>query len=110
MNKTPLINIVRKDEQVTLLKEEYGAEFVLNSSSPNFTEEFIKLCKEMKATALIECIGGETTGKLLECLPSRSTVVVYGALSGTGCCEIDPLLLIGRSYKIEGFILNYWIE
>ena len=95
-----MINIVRKEEHVTLLKEECGAEFVLNSNSPDFTEQFTKLCKEMKATALIECVGGETTGKLLECLPSRSTIIFYGALSEKGCCEIDPLLLIGRSYSI----------
>ena len=63
----------------------------------------------MKATALIECVGGETTGKLLECLPSRSTIIFYGALSEKGCCEIDPLLLIGRSYKIEGFVLFHYI-
>jgi NADPH:quinone reductase-like Zn-dependent oxidoreductase len=64
------------------------------------------MCKEMKATALIECVGGETTGKLLECLPTRSTVIFYGALSEKGACEIDPLLLIGRQYTIDGFVLG----
>ena len=64
----------------------------------------------MKATAMVECVGGETTGKLLECLPSRSTVIFYGALSEKGCAEIDPLTFIGRSYKIEGFILGHYIQ
>lgn len=108
-NKMPLINIVRRDEQVTLLKEQYGAEIVLNSNAENFTEDFTKLCKDMKATALIECVGGETTGKLMECLPSRSTVIFYGALSEKGCSEIDPLLLIGRATKLEGFVLFQYI-
>ena len=108
-NKTPLINIVRRDEQITLLKEQYGAEIVLNSNAPNFKEDFTKLCKEMKATALIECVAGETTGQLMECLPSRSTVIFYGALSEKGPCDIDPLILIGRSYKIEGFVLGQYI-
>jgi hypothetical protein len=40
-----------------------------------------ELAKKLKATALIECVGGFLTGKLMECLPSRSTVVFYGALS-----------------------------
>ena len=108
-NKTPLINIVRRDEQITLLKEQYGAEIVLNSNAPNFKEDFTKLCKEMKATALIECVAGETTGQLMECLPSRSTVIFYGALSEKGPCDIDPLILIGRSYEIEGFVLGQYI-
>jgi len=107
--KQPLINIVRREEQVKLLKEEYGAEHVLNSSDPNFIQDFTQLCKDMKATALIECVAGETTGKLMECLPSRSTVIFYGALSEKGPCEIDPLLLIGRSYTIEGFVLGIYI-
>ena len=51
----------------------------------------------MQARTLIECVGGELTGKLMECLPSRSTCVMYGVLSEEGMSEIDPLVLIGRS-------------
>lgn len=35
-NRIPCINIVRRDEQVKMLKEEYGCEHVLNSESENF--------------------------------------------------------------------------
>ena len=80
-NNLPLINIVRREEQVQLLKEQHQCEYVLNSSSENFFEEFTELARNLKATALIECVGGSLTGKLMECLPSRSTVVFYGALS-----------------------------
>ena len=41
----------------------------------------------------------------MECLPSRSTVIFYGALSEQGPSEINPLLLIGRNYTLEAFIL-----
>ncbi len=80
-NNIPLINIVRREEQVQLLKEQHQCEYVLNSNSENFFEEFTELARNLKATALIECVGGSLTGKLMECLPSRSTVVFYGALS-----------------------------
>jgi len=50
------------------------------------------------------------TGKMMECLPSRSTVVFYGALSEKGPSEIDPLLMIGRSYRLEGFVLGNYLE
>ena len=79
--KIPLINIVRREEQVKLLKEEYGAKYVLNSSTDTFKEEFTALCKELKATCCLECVGGELTGTLLECMPSRSIMHFYGALS-----------------------------
>jgi hypothetical protein len=42
----------------------------------------------------------------MECLPSRSTVVFYGALSEKGASKIDPLLMIGRNYRLEGFVLG----
>ena len=32
----PLINVVRREEQVKVLKEEYGADYVLNSADENF--------------------------------------------------------------------------
>mmetsp|Transcript_30705 Transcript_30705/g.22785 ORF Transcript_30705/g.22785 Transcript_30705/m.22785 type:complete len:207 (+) Transcript_30705:25-645(+) len=35
-NRIPLINIVRREEQVQFLKEEYKCEYVLNSSEPTF--------------------------------------------------------------------------
>jgi NADPH2:quinone reductase len=105
----PLINIVRREEQVKMLKEEYGCEYVLNSSSDNFYEEFSKLAKEHKINTLIECVSGPTTGKLLECMPSRSTILFYGALSEQPMSEIDPVLMIGRNNKIEGWILGHYL-
>ena len=36
-------------------------------------------------------------------------MVVYGALSEQGPTNIDPLLMIGRSYKIQGWILGQYI-
>jgi NADPH:quinone reductase len=65
--------------------------------------------KELKATLFLDAVAGEMTGKTLECLPSRSTLLFYGALSEKPISEIDPLLLIGRSYTIQGFILGEYV-
>jgi len=43
-------------------------------------------------------------------MPARSTAVVYGALSSAGPGEIDALTLIGRNYKIEGWILHQYLR
>jgi len=79
--KIPLINVVRREEQVKMLKEDYGAKYVLNSSSENFFDELRELAKELKAKSCIECIGGKFTARLMECLPSRSRMIFYGCLS-----------------------------
>ena len=50
------------------------------------------------------------TAKLLECMPSRSTAVLYGSLNEVATEGFDPLLLIGRSYTVEGFILGEFIK
>ena len=103
------MNIVRREEQVKMLKEEYGCEYVLNSSSENFFEEFNKIAKEMKIKCLVECVSGPITGKLMEQLPSRSTVLFYGALTEQPISEIDPVLFIGRQYTLEGWILGKYL-
>lgn len=67
------------------------------------------MAKDLKATALVECVGGPLTGQIMDLMPSRSTVIFYGNLSEKPISDIDPLLLIGRSTKMESFILFSWI-
>ena len=76
-----LINIVRREEQVKMLKEEHGQKYVLNSKSEGFHDELKALCKDLKATVLLDAVQGDEFGKVLECMPSRSTAYCYGALS-----------------------------
>jgi len=46
----------------------------------------------------------------MSCLPSKSTVLFYGALTETGPTEIDPVLFIGRGLKLEGFVLGLYMK
>jgi len=64
-NKIPLINVVRREEQIELLKKEHGAEYVLNSTDPNFDKDLYDLAKKLKANVALECVAGETTGRVL---------------------------------------------
>ena len=93
-----------------MLKEDYGCKYVLNSSSEGFFEEYQALAKELRATVLVECIGGDLTGQLMERMPSRSTMLFYGCLSEKPVAQIDPLLFIGRAYTLEGFILGKFLQ
>jgi len=83
-----------------MLIKEYDQEHVLCTTSDTFFSDLKDRAKELKATVFFDAVSGEMTGKTLEQLPSRSKVVFYGALSEKPMSEIDPLLLIGRSYSI----------
>ena len=42
-------------------------------------------------------------------MPSKSIAIVYGVLSEQPVGDVDPLLLIGRNQRIEGFLLNLYM-
>lgn len=79
--KIPLINIVRREEQVEMLKKEHGQEHVLCTASDTFFSDLRSLSKELQVSVFIDCVSGEMTGQTMECLPSRTTTYFYGALS-----------------------------
>jgi len=95
-DKIPLINIVRKEEQVKILQD-LGAENILNSTDADFPQKLQELAKQLRATVCLEAIGGKMTGQIMSKMPSNSTAIVYGCLSEQPVGDIDPLLLIGRN-------------
>ena len=79
----PLINIVRRQEQVDLLKS-IGGEYVLNSSDDDFNTQLTEAIKETGATLAFECIGGgDMAGQILDAMEKAlaskaDTYSVYG--------------------------------
>lgn len=59
----PLVNIVRKEEQVEILKG-IGAEYVCNTSDPDFMESLINALVETGATLGFDATGGGNDGEL----------------------------------------------
>jgi NADPH:quinone reductase len=103
----PVINVVRKNEQVELLKTE-DSEHVLNSEDANFERELTRLAKKLDIRLGIDAVAGETGEKILNCLPWNSKLVVYGALSELPV-NVNAGAMIFQKKKIEGFWLSYWI-
>lgn len=66
----PLINIVRKREQVELLQS-IGAKYVVNSSEPGFFTSLVAAIKETGATLGFDAIGG---GKMVNTILSAMEV------------------------------------
>jgi NADPH2:quinone reductase len=62
-DSVPLVNIVRKSEQVDLLKN-LGAEHVCNTSEPDFMESLVNALVATGATLGFDATGGGNEGKL----------------------------------------------
>ena len=113
-----LVNIVRKDEQVKLLKD-LGAKYVLNSSSESFAKELYLAIKETGATLAFDAIGGgnlvsdiltameavgskDATGFNTYGSAENKQVYIYGGL------DFSPTVLnraYGMTWNIGGWLL-----
>jgi NADPH2:quinone reductase len=62
-DSVPLVNIVRKEEHVELLKN-IGAEHVCNSSSPSFMDDLVEAIVATGATLGFDATGGGNEGQL----------------------------------------------
>ena len=115
-----LVNVVRRQEQVDLLKG-IGAEYVCNTASPTFMEDLITALQETDATIGFDATGGGTlAGQILtamEVAQSRKEggefsrygsntykqVYIYGGL------DRSPTVLnraFGMSWGLGGWLLT----
>jgi NADPH:quinone reductase-like Zn-dependent oxidoreductase len=105
----PTVNVVRRQAQADALRE-LGAAHVLVSERADFSDQLARACKEVQATVAFDAVGGEMTGLLAGALPDRSSVWVYGALSGRPCGGIDPMGLAFRHLTVRGFEIDGWLK
>jgi NADPH2:quinone reductase len=119
----PLVNIVRKPEQVELLRS-MGASHVCNSSEPTFMKDLTGALIETGATLAFDAIGGGTlAGQILTCMeagasatgapysPYGSTthkqVYIYGGL------DRSPIVLnrsFGMAWGVGGWLLFPFLQ
>ena len=104
----PVISVVRREEQVELLKSA-GAENIVNSSDPDFEIELKELAHRLNATILFDAVGGQLPQQLLSAAPKGSNLFIYGRLSADAC-EISPGELIFTGNQIQGFWLTNWLH
>ena len=102
----PLINIVRRNEQVEMLKK-IGAKYVLNAEDEAFEVSLKELTHQLNATLLLDAVGGAQTAKLVNAAPYGSTVIVYSNMSDEPF-SIEPRTLIQADKSIKSFFLGGW--
>lgn len=116
----PLVNVVRRDEQVKLLKEVEGAEHVLNSTSPTFRKELVAACVATGATCCFDATGGGKLGGYALTAMEQAVVIrekpvysrygtetlkslyIYGGLDQSPTTYARTF---GFAYKIEGWLI-----
>lgn len=103
----PVISIVRRPEQVDLLRS-LGATHVLDSSDAGFDNALRDLCRELGATIGFDAVAGEMSARVLRAQPRGSRLLVYGALS-LQPVQTDPSSLIFEGKRLEGFWLSAWL-
>jgi len=103
-----VINVVRREEQAELLKN-IGAKHVIVSIGDSWKEELAAKIKELGATVAFDAVAGQSTGDMMDALPKKGTVYVYGRLAGK-IQGIDPLDMIYHGKKLKSFFLSNWIS
>jgi NADPH2:quinone reductase len=77
----PLLNIVRRAEQVKILQDE-GAKNIINTSDANWLDQYKEAIKTHGFNMLFDAIGGgEITDKLISNLLPFSIILFYGKFS-----------------------------
>jgi NADPH:quinone reductase-like Zn-dependent oxidoreductase len=55
-------------------------------------------------------VAGPIVGVIANCLPVKSTIISYGQLSEQKISGIDPIVILGKNLKLEGFLLSIWLR
>jgi NADPH:quinone reductase len=118
-----LVNIVRSDAQVALLRG-LGAKHVCNSSSPSFMQDLIEALASTGATLAFDAIGGgKLAGQILTGMeaalgrkatqysrygsPIHKQVYIYGGL-GPGPIEIGRSM--GMAWGVGGWLVTPFLQ
>jgi len=118
-----LVNIVRSDEQVQLLRNS-GAQFVCNCSADTFTDDLTAALIATGATIAFDAIGGgKLASKILTCMEAalNKTTKEYSRYGNTthkqvyiyGALDLGPTEIIrnvGMYWGVGGWLLFPFIE
>ena len=122
-DKVGLVNIVRKKEQVELLRK-LGAEYICDSTSPTFLEELTQALVKTGATLAFDAIGGgKLASQILSCMEvaanmnakeySRYGSTVHKQVYMYGMLDRGPTELtrnFGMAWGIGGWLLTPFLQ
>jgi NADPH:quinone reductase len=107
-NNIQVINLVRKEVHVEELIAQ-GERYVLNINAEDFSDILRRMAADTGATAALDAVGGDLTGKILNAMPNGSELILFGGLSGATVGSISPLEVIFNNKILWGFNLGDWL-
>jgi NADPH2:quinone reductase len=119
----PLVNIVRKPEQVELLRS-IGAVHVCDSSSPTFMDDLIAAVGETGATLAFDAVGGGSlASQILTCMEvgASASAAAYSRYGSTthkqvyiyGGLDTGPTVLtrsFGFAWGLGGWLVSSYLQ
>ncbi len=97
-------------EQKLQLVAELGADYAINYSEDDWTDEVLKATDGKGVDWLIEMVGGDIVAKNLKVLATHGTMWVYGSASGEDF-KVSVLSLMPKNHTIRGYwLMNESVE
>jgi NADPH2:quinone reductase len=91
-------------EQKLQIVADLGADFAINYSEDDWTDEVLKATDGRGVDWLIEMVGGSIVAQNLKVLAKHGTMWIYGAASGEDF-KVSVLSLMAKNHTIRG----YWL-
>jgi NADPH:quinone reductase-like Zn-dependent oxidoreductase len=101
------VNVVRRPEVMRELTA-LGADAVL-LDGPDLAEQVGRATAGVAPKLGLDCVGGEATHRIAQCLAPGSTVVSYGAMSGDRC-QMDFYLMFRNDIRLVGMSFRRELE
>lgn len=97
-------------EQKLQLVADLGADFAVNYSEEDWTDEVLEATSGKGVDWLIEMVGGAIVGKNLKVLAKHGTMWIYGAASGEDF-KVSVLSLMAKNHILRGYwLMNESVE
>ena len=101
----PIISLVRNEIGKQAIRG-IGGKYVLSQNDPDFDIEFKRLAEDLKATAVFDGVGGDFINRLINILPSDSTVYAYGFLGGDRPLGFSTKVLQAKALTLTYFSIS----
>lgn len=98
-----VIGTASSEEKLQLVAD-LGADFAINYSEDDWTEEVLKATDGRGVDWLIEMVGGDIVAKNLKVLATHGTMWIYGSASGEDF-KVSVLSLMHKNHSVRG----YWL-
>eukprot|EP01137_Pigoraptor_chileana_P022982 Opistho-2@88565 len=108
-NGLEIIGVVRREEQAETCRDE-GMENVFVTTDPDFSKKLSECLSAKNCTLGYDAIAGESAGTILSLMPPKSTLKVYGGLSGANVSNVGIHDLIFSGKVLTGWYLPAYLE